>query len=48
MFGGFAYLVAAIDPLEVLFYLAERGGSPALFATGVVILVGMTFLTLAP
>lgn len=44
--GAFAYLVAAIDPLEVLFHLAERGGSPALFATGVVIVVGTTFLTL--
>lgn len=46
IFGAFAYLVAAIDPLEVLFYLAERGGSPALFAVGVVIVVGATFLTL--
>jgi membrane-associated phospholipid phosphatase len=46
VFGAFAYLVAAIDPLEVLFYLAERGGSPALFAIGVVIVVGATFLTL--
>lgn len=46
VFGAFAYLVAAIDPLEVLFHLAERGGSPALFAIGVVIVVGTTFLTL--
>ena len=44
--GAFAYLVAAIDPLEVLFHLAERGGSPALFAIGVVIVIGTTFLTL--
>ena len=46
VFGAFAYLVAAIDPLEVLFHLAERGGSPALFGIGVVIVVGATFLTL--
>ncbi len=46
VFGAFAYLVAAIDPLEVLLYLAERGGSPALFGIGVVIVVGATFLTL--
>lgn len=46
VFGSLAYVVAAIDPLEVLFYLAERGGSPALFGIGVVIVVGATFLTL--
>ena len=46
VFGAFAYLVAAIDPLEVLLYLAERGGSPALFGIGAVIVVGATFLTL--
>jgi len=44
--GAFAYLIAAIDPLEVLFYLAERGGSSALFGVGVVITVGTSFLSL--
>ena len=43
--GAFAYLIAAIDPLEVLLYLATRGGSPALFGIGVVITVGLTFLS---
>ena len=46
VFGTFAYVIAAIDPLEVLLVLAERGGSPALFGVGVVIVVGTTFLTL--
>lgn len=45
-FGALAYVVALIDPLEVMLLLAERGGSPALFGIGVVIVVGMTFLTL--
>jgi membrane-associated phospholipid phosphatase len=44
--GAFAYVFAALDPLEVLLLLAERGGSPALFGIGVVIVVGATFLTL--
>lgn len=44
--GALAYLVTALDPLEVLFLLAERGGSPALFAIGAVIVVGATFLTI--
>ncbi len=44
--GAFAYLIAAIDPLEVLLYLAMRGGSPALFGIGVVITVGLTFLSI--
>lgn len=44
--GALAYLVVALDPLEVLFHLAERGGSPALFAIGLVIVVGATFFTI--
>jgi len=46
VFGALAYAIAAIDPLEVMLLLAERGGSPALFGIGVIIVVGMTFLTL--
>lgn len=46
VFGALAYVIAAIDPLEVLLLLAERGGSPAFFVVGVVIVVGTTFLTM--
>jgi membrane-associated phospholipid phosphatase len=44
--GGLAYLVAAIDPLDVLLVLADRGGSPALFAVGVAIVIGASFVAL--
>lgn len=44
--GGLAYLLAALDPLDVLQYLAERGGSPALFWVGVVLAVGTSLLAL--
>ncbi|MEP6639284.1 MAG: phosphatase PAP2 family protein [Chloroflexota bacterium] len=44
--GGFAYLIAALDPLDVLRYLAERGGSPALFWVGVVLAAGTSLLAL--
>ena len=44
--AGLAYVVAAIDPLEVLLFLATRGGSPALFAVGVLITIGTSMLAL--
>lgn len=44
--GGLAYVIAAVDPLDVLLILAERGGSPALFAVGVVITIGTSMLAL--
>jgi hypothetical protein len=44
--GALAYLVVALDPLDVLRYLAERGGSPAIFAIGVVITAGAVWLSL--
>lgn len=44
--GGLAYLIAAVDPLEVLLSLAERGGSPALFGVGVVLTVGTSLVAL--
>jgi membrane-associated phospholipid phosphatase len=44
--GAIAYLVVALDPLDVLSYLAERGGSPAIFGVGVVITAGAALLSL--
>jgi membrane-associated phospholipid phosphatase len=44
--GCLAYLLAAVDPLGVLLVLADRGGSPALFAVGVVIVIGASFVAL--
>ncbi len=44
--GGLAYVIAAIDPLDVLILLAERGGSPALFGVGVSLTVGSSLLAL--
>ncbi len=44
--GWLAYLLAALDPLGVLLVLADRGGSPALFAVGVVIVIGSSFVAL--
>ena len=44
--GALAYWIVVIDPLGVLLYLAERGGSPALFAVGVVIVAGASLLSL--
>jgi membrane-associated phospholipid phosphatase len=44
--GWLAYLLAALDPLGVLLVLADRGGSPALFAVGVVIVIGASFVAL--
>ena len=44
--GWLAYLLAALDPLGVLLVLARRGGSPALFAVGVVIVIGASFVAL--
>ena len=44
--GAVAYLVAALDPLEVMLILAERGGSPALFGVGILITIGTTMLAL--
>jgi membrane-associated phospholipid phosphatase len=44
--GWLAYLLAALDPLEVLLVLADRGGSPALFAVGVMIVFGASFVAL--
>ena len=45
-FAGLAYVVAAIDPLEVLLFLASQGGGPALFAVGVFITIGTSMLAL--
>jgi membrane-associated phospholipid phosphatase len=44
--GGLAYVLAAADPLEVLTYLAQRGGSPALFVVGLLITFGASLLSL--
>jgi len=44
--GGVGYLIVAVDPLEVLLVLADRGGSPALFGVGLLITVGATLLSL--
>lgn len=44
--GGLAYVVVALDPLGVLLVLAERGGSPALFAIGTLLTVGTSLLGL--
>lgn len=44
--GGLGYLLAALDPLGILLVLADRGGSPALFAVGVVIVIGASFVVL--
>lgn len=44
--GALAYLIVVIDPLQVLEYLAERGGSPALFGLGAVIIAGASLLSL--
>lgn len=44
--GGLAYVLAAIDPLGVLLVLAERGGSPALFFIGAVLVAGSALVTL--
>ncbi len=44
--GGVAYLLVALDPLDVLELLAQRGGSPAIFAVGVVITAGAALLSL--
>jgi membrane-associated phospholipid phosphatase/uncharacterized membrane protein HdeD (DUF308 family) len=44
--GGLAYVLLAADPLEVLLFLAERGGSPALFVVGVLITIGASLASL--
>jgi membrane-associated phospholipid phosphatase len=44
--GVAAYLVIAADPLDVLPYLADRGGSAALFWVGVLITTGTSLLAL--
>ncbi len=44
LLGTAAYLLALIDPLNVLILLAERGGSPALLAVGLLITSGASFL----
>jgi membrane-associated phospholipid phosphatase len=44
--GTAAYLLALADPLGVLLYLADRGGSPALLVVGVLITIGASFLAL--
>lgn len=44
--GGVAYVVAAADPLEVLTYLGQRGGSPALFLVGLLIAFGSSLVSL--
>jgi hypothetical protein len=44
--GSATYLVAVVDPLGVLLYLAERGGSLALLVVGVLITTGASFVAL--
>lgn len=44
--AGLAYLVAALDPLDVLVVLAERGGSLAFFVIGVLFTIGTSLLAL--
>jgi hypothetical protein len=44
--GGLAYGIAALDPFGVLPHLAREGGSPALFAVGVIVIAGASFLAL--
>ncbi len=44
--GGLAYLIAALDPLDVMLELVERGGSPAIFAIGVLLTIGSSLLAL--
>jgi membrane-associated phospholipid phosphatase len=44
--GGLAYVVAALDPLDVLLVLAERGGSPALFVIGLMLTTGTSLLAI--
>lgn len=46
LIGSAAYLLALVDPLGVLLYLAERGGSPALLVVGVMMTIGSSFLAL--
>ena len=42
--GSFAYLVVALDPLDVLLSLASRGGSPALYVLALALTCGVTLL----
>lgn len=42
--GLVGYLLILADPLDVLDYLAARGGSPAAFAVGVLLTVGSSML----
>jgi membrane-associated phospholipid phosphatase len=44
LIGTLAYLLALIDPLNVLLLLAERGGSPALLGVGLLIAAGASLL----
>ena len=44
--GVVGYLLVALDPLDVLVTLADRGGSPALFWVGVAITVGTSLAAL--
>jgi membrane-associated phospholipid phosphatase len=44
--AGLAYLVVALDPLDVLLVLAERGGSLAFFVIGVLFTIGTSLLAL--
>ena len=44
--GGSLYVLVAVDPLDVLLHLAERGGSPALFLLGVIVTVGACIVAL--
>jgi membrane-associated phospholipid phosphatase len=46
LIGVLGYMLAIADPLQVLLYLAERGGSPALFSIGVLVTVGASLLAL--
>lgn len=44
--GVVTYLVIAADPLDVLPYLADRGGSTALFWVGILVTIGTSMLAL--
>jgi membrane-associated phospholipid phosphatase len=44
--GVLAYLLIAADPLDVLPYLADRGGSAALFWIGILVTIGTSMLAL--
>lgn len=44
LIGSFAYLIVALDPLDILMALASRGGSPALYVLGLALTSGAILL----